>query len=177
MDVLSAIKNRRSIRAYSDAPVSREQLLTVLEAGRLAPSWKNRQCWRYLVVSDPAIKKQLGEAVRMNPDPTSYEKAPYVLVLCADPGGSGNRDGKPYFMTDAAISLEHVILAAESLGLGTCWVGAFSEDPIKELLGIPADMKIVALTPLGVPAQAPDARPRKAMDEIVYENAWGNPLQ
>ena len=177
MELMTVIKNRRSIRSYKSDPVPRETLLTVLEAARLAPSWKNRQCWRYIVVSDASLKQGLSDAVRGNPSVEAYANAPYVLVLCADPAGSGNRDEKPYFMTDAAISFDHVTLAAQSLGLGTCWVGAFNEAPIKELLGIPEAVKVIALSPLGFPDEAPDARPRKPIADIAYENGWEQPLQ
>ncbi|MEM1484693.1 nitroreductase family protein [Oscillospiraceae bacterium PP1C4] len=177
MELFEAIEKRRSIRAYSDEQVSEEQLQKVLEAGRLAPSWKNGQCWRYVVVSDPVLKKKLGEEVNFNPDRTSYEKAAYVLVLCADPADSGNRSGKPYYLVDAGIVLEHTVLAATALGLGTCWVGVFPEQAVKELLHIPDHIQVVALTPLGVPAQERNARPRKELSEIACLNAWGEPLQ
>lgn len=176
MDLFQAMQNRRSIRAYSDEVVSQEQLLQVLEAGRVAPSWENKQCWSYIVVSDPELKSRLGEAAHYNPDHSAYEKATYVLVLCANPRLSGNMESKPYYMTDAGITLQHVVLAATALGLGTCWVGWFKEEPIKELLGVPENMRVVAITPLGYPAENPGPRPRKALDKIAFENTWGQPL-
>lgn len=172
MDLFEAIASRRSIRQYADAPVSRETVMKVLEAARLAPSWKNKQCWRYIVVEDAARRHALGDAVGMNPGETAYHEAPYVIVLCALPEGSGNRAGKPYYMTDSAISMQQLVLAAHALGLGTCWVGAFDEDAVRRLLEIPPEVRVVALTPLGVPAEKPAARPRKSMEEIVSFETW-----
>jgi len=103
-------------------------------------------------------RRALGEAVGMNPGETAYHEAPYVIVLCALPEGSGNRAGKPYYMTDSAIS--------------TCWVGAFDEDAVRRLLEIPPEVRVVALTPLGIPAEKPAARPRKPMEEIVSFETW-----
>lgn len=176
MDVMKAIKDRRSIRAYKSDAVSREQLMAVLEAVRVAPSWKDKQCWSVIVLSEREKIQALGETVRFNPAEEVYNTVPYVLVFCADPAKSGNRDEKPYYMTDIGICMQNAVLAAEELGLGTCWVGAFSEQPLKELLGIPEEMKVVALTPLGVPAESPDERPRMDISEFVYGNGWGQKL-
>lgn len=177
MEFFQVLQDRRSIRLYSDQPVSHAQLLQVLEAGRVAPSWENKQCWSYIVVSDPALKARLGEAVHYNPDRSAFEKATYVLVLCANPRLSGNMECKPYYLVDAGITLQQVVLAAAALGLGTCWVGWFDEQPVKDLLNIPENLRVVALTPLGYPAQSPGPRPRKALEKIAFENAWGQPLE
>lgn len=176
MDVMKAIQERRSIRAYKNDAVSKEQLMTVLEAARLAPSWKDRQCWSIIVVSEREQIKALGELLRYNPDEAVFDTVPYFLVFCADPAKSGSRDEKTYYMTDIGICMQNAVLAAKELGLGTCWVGAFNEQPIKELLGIPGNIKIVSLTPLGVPAESPEARPRMAISEFVYDGVWGKPL-
>ena len=176
MDVMEAIEKRRSIRRYQDAPVSREQLARFLEAVRLAPSWKDRQCWNVIVLSDRERILKLGELLRQNPGRTVFETVPYFIVFTADPEKSGVRDDKPYYMTDVGIAMQNAVLAAEEMGLGTCWVGSFTEGPIREFLGVPDHLRIVAMTPLGVPAEAPDARPRMSMAELAYENAWGQPL-
>ncbi len=177
MEVMEAIEKRRSVRAYADAPVTREQLDRVLEAIRLAPSWKNKQCWNVIVLTDRERIRALGELLRWNPGREVYETAPVFLVLTADPEKSGVRDDKPYYMTDVGIALQNGVLAAAELGLGTCWVGAFSEDPVKELLGIPDRIRVPAITPLGVPAEAPGPRPRRPMEEMVFDETWGRPLE
>ena len=176
MTVMQAIEKRRSIRAYEPTPVSKEQLMTFLEAVRLAPSWKDKQCWRVIVLSDRERIRALGELLRYNPGKAVSDTVPYFLVFVADPAESGVRDEKPYYMADIGICTENACLAAAEMGLGTCWVGAFTEGPIKEYLGVPEQYRIVAMTPLGVPAEEPAPRPRKALEEIVFENAWGEPL-
>lgn len=174
MDFFDVIEKRRSIRQYTDAPVSLDDMVRVVEAGRLAPSWKNGQCWRYIVVKDAEIRAEIGTIVNNNPDPSAYTNAPYVLVLCADPDQSGHHNGQDYYMTDVGIALEQSILAAAALGLGTCWIGLFDEEPLKEILNVPEHIRIVALTPLGVPAQDPKPRPRKPTSEIAFSNRWGD---
>lgn len=171
MQFYDVINARRSIRKYKDTPVSPETVLRILDAGRKAPSWKNMQCWRYILVSDAALKARLGELLN-NPSAGCYRDAPFALVLCALPAESGSEDGKEYYLVDSAISMEHVVLAATAEGLATCWVGLFTEQPVRELLGIPDDVKIVAITPLGYPAQERNPRPRKALEEILFENKW-----
>lgn len=176
MDVMKAITDRKSIRAYQDAPVSREQLMTVLEAVRLAPSWKDKQCWSVIVVEGRERIRKLGELLRSNPGESVFETVPYFLVFVADPAKSGDREGKPYYMTDIGICMQNAVLAAWEQGLGTCWVGAFQEGPIKEFLGVPEHLRIVALTPLGVAAEAPAMRPRMELSEFAYSNQFGQAL-
>ena len=176
MDLFETIESRRSIRKYTGSPVSDEQLRQVLEAGRLAPSWKNLQCWSIVVVSDPALRKALGEAVSFNPDRTAYERAPYVLALCADPEKSGRMNQMDYYLVDSGIVMEHMVLAAHAMGLGTCCVGWFPEAPVKELLKVPSQLHVVALTPLGVPDQAPAPRPRKRLEDIAWRDSFGKPF-
>ena len=176
MEVFEAIQARRSVRSYTDEPVTAEQLRRFLEAVRLAPSWKDKQCWNVIVLSDRDRIRQLGELLRFNPGKAVFDTAPYFIVLTADPEKSGVRDDKPYYMTDVGIALENGVLAATEMGLGTCWVGAFTEAPVKELLGIPEGIRVVAFTPLGVPAEDPAPRPRKELDELAFDGAWGVPL-
>lgn len=177
MNVMQAIEKRRSIRVYQDAPVSREQLTAFLEAIRLAPSWKDMQCWQVIVLSDRAQIMKLGELLHHNPRREGvFETVPYFIAVAADPAQSGEEEGKSYYMTDVGIALENGCLAAAEMGLGTCWIGLFDEAPIKEFLGIPENLRLVALTPLGVPAQDPRPRPRKALADFVHDGVWGKPL-
>lgn len=176
MNVFDAIETRRSIRAYKSTPITKEQLTRFLEAARLAPSWKDKQCWRILVVTDRDTIQGLGELLRWNPGKEVYATAPCFVLFFADPALSGVRDEKPYYMTDVGICMENAVLAATEMGLGTCWVGALTEGPIKEYLGVPEELRLVALTPLGVPAETPDARPRMAMEEFISHDRWGQPM-
>ena len=171
MEFFETVAARRSIRKYQDTPVPRETVDRILEAARLSPSWCNRQCHRYIVGSDPEKRSMLGELID-NPSKACYETAPYAIVLCADSTDSGFNSGKEYYLVDCGISMEHVVLAATAEGLGTCWVGYFPENPVRNLLGIPQDVRVVAVTPLGVPAEAPKPRPRLPLENIVFEDGW-----
>jgi len=173
MSVISAIENRRSMRAYTNDPVSREKLLQVLEAGRLAPSWKNMQGWRFLVLDNRESILALADAINNNPNRATYENVPYCILVCSKKEYSGIEEGKDYYMADCAIALEHMVLAAEELGLATCWVGLFEEEPIKKAFDIPEDVRIVGLIPLGVAAKVSKPRPRKNLEEIAFLNKWG----
>jgi nitroreductase len=177
VDLFTAIEQRRSIRAYTDQKVAEEQLIKVLEASRISPSWKNLQCCNFIVVSDRDLMHKIGEATGFNPDQTSYDKATYLLVLCADPAKSGDFCNKQYYLVDSGIYMEHAVLAAQSLGLSTCWIGAFPEEKIKPLLGVPDHIRIVAMTPLGYANQTRKGRKTKSLQEFAYENAWERPLK
>jgi nitroreductase len=168
MDVTEAIIGRRSIRSFLSRPVEEEKLKAVLDAGRLAPSARNLQDWRFVVVRDPATRKSLAEAAR---NQEFVGQAPVVIVAC------GTSDmvmtcGQPAYVMDVTIAIDHMTLAAFSLGLGTCWIGAFYEEKVKQILGIPEQVRVVALLPLGYPAQTPKPTPRKKADEILAYEKW-----
>ena len=163
MDVLTAIRTRRSIRQFKDDPVPEEKLQAVLEAGRSAPSAGNRQNWKFVVVKDKAIREKLVDAANGQ---TFVGRAPVVIACCApDPS-------QKWHMVDVAIAIDHMTLAAHSLGLGTCWVGAFNEAKVKDTLGIPDGVKIVQILPLGVPAASGTPKPRKSLEQIVVYDSW-----
>jgi nitroreductase len=176
MEFFEVIRDRRSIRKYKDTPVEWEKIEQLLNAARLAPSWKNQQCWRFLVLSDPAKRAGLLAAFPDdNPGKKAIATAPCVIVVCADPAESGVENGIEYFIGDTAIAFEHLCLAAHALGLGTCWMGWYQESAIKAALGIPEEIRIVGITPLGYPDQEPKPRPRKELAEIAYFDNWGPP--
>lgn len=174
MDIFQVIRDRRSIRKYKDTPVEREKIEQILEAARLAPSWKNMQCWRYLVITDADKKQALQAAFPIdNPGMKAIGQAPVVVLLCADPDESGVENGIEYYVADAAISFEHFSLAAHALGLGSCWMGWYDEATIKEALSIPGQFRIIGISPLGYPDQEPKPRPRKSLEEIAFFEEWG----
>jgi nitroreductase len=176
MDLSQVIRDRRSIRKYKETPVEWEKIEQVLNAARLAPSWKNQQCWRFLVLTDPTRRASLLAAFTdENPGKKAIAMAPAIVVVCADPVESGVENGIEYFIADTAIAFEHLCLAAHELGLGTCWMGMFDEGVVKAALDIPAEIRIVGITPLGYPDQEPRPRPRKELGEIAYHDSWGEP--
>ena len=175
MDVFQAISDRRSIRKYKDTPVEPEKVAQVLNAARLAPSWKNMQCWRLLVLNSAAKKEALlGAFGDDNPGKKAFAQAPVAIVVCADPAQSEVDHGIEYYIADAAAAFENLCLAALELGLGTCWMGMYDEGVLRERLGIPAGIRVIGVTPLGYPDQEPRPRPRKELTEIAYYNEWGN---
>ncbi|MDD2735280.1 MAG: nitroreductase family protein [Desulfuromonadaceae bacterium] len=173
MDIFQVFRDRRSIRKYKDTPVEREKIEQVLDAARLAPSWKNLQCWRFLVLTDPArIEVLLSSFAEDNPGRKAFLQAPVAIVVCADPAESDVSHGIEYFVADTAIAFEHICLAAHALGLGTCWMGMFDEKDMKSKLSIPDNLRVVGVTPLGYPDQEPKPRPRKVLHEIAFYNDW-----
>lgn len=173
MDIFQVFRDRRSIRKYRDTPVEQEKIEQVLDAARLAPSWKNLQCWRFLVLTDADRRARVLEAFPDdNPGTKAIAGAPVVIVACGNPAESDVENGIPYFAVDVAIAFEHICLAAHALGLGTCWMGWYDEDRLKRALGIPDEIRIVGITPLGHPDQEPKPRPRKQLSEIACYNQW-----
>ena len=170
MDVLDAIKTRRSVRKYLDKPVEDEKLNVILEAGRLAPSASNRQEWRFVIVRDPTTRRRLAEAASSQ---TFVGQAPVVIVACAQTDGHVMRCGQLCYPIDVAIALDHMSLAATELGLGTCWIGAFNEQKVKEILGIPKEIRVVELMPLGYPSDSSVMRKsRLSLDRVVKFERW-----
>jgi nitroreductase len=168
MELMEAIRGRRSTRSFLDRPVEEEKLREVLKAGLLAPSARNMQDWRFIVVRDEATRQRLAEAAR---NQEFIGQAPVVIAAC------GTSDlvmtcGQPAYAMDVAIAVDHMTLAAFSLGLGTCWIGAFYEGQVKRILGIPEEVRVVALLPLGYPAGPMRATPRKGLEEVVAYDHW-----
>jgi len=167
MDVYTAIKTRRSVRAYKSKPVPEESLRRILEAARLAPSAANRQQWKFVVVQDPERRKQLSQAAHHQ---SFVGEAPVVIAAVSlDPERMMSCD-VPAYAVDLAIAVDHITLAAVEEGLGTCWIGAFSQEKVRRILNIPSRYKVVALLPLGFPNDNPRGKLRKKLEEIVcYE--------
>jgi nitroreductase len=156
MSFINLIKKRRSIRNYKSDLVSEEVLNNILEAARLAPSASNRQPWHFIVVEDRDIKSKLGLK-------NWAEAAPIIIVGCSDPEISSK-----WHIVDTSIAFEHIILAATSYGLGTCWIGSLDFEVVKKVLKIPDHMNVLAVTPLGYINESPEAKGRKSLSEIVH---------
>jgi nitroreductase len=169
MSVLDVVKSRRSIRKYMDKPIEEEKLLNVLEAGRLAPAANNAQQWKFIAVKDPALIKKLVPACG---NQSFIAEAPVILVICTNGEERTMYCGQSADTVDCSIALSFMILEAAELGLGTCWLGFFSNDKVKRVLNIPQENNVVAVTPLGYAAEAPALRPRKKMSEVVSYDGW-----
>lgn len=186
MDVMQAITGRRSVRKYRTEPVTDEALNTILEAARWAPSWTNTQSWRLIVVRDEETKSKLAGALKgtrpgkENPAAEAVRNAPIVMVACAERGVSGcykneagekvpaTDKGEWWFMFDVALAMQNAALAAHALGLGTVHAGLLDAGEAAKILGVPANVAVVELMPLGWPDGETPAPPRKDVSEFVF---------
>ncbi|MFO8034369.1 MAG: nitroreductase family protein [Candidatus Bipolaricaulota bacterium] len=171
--VLQTIKGRRSVHRFKQDPVTDEQLNSILEAGRWAPSFANTQPWSFLVIKDPNTKEDLMEVVeRVTIAREGVSQAPVLVAVLADP----LRDPRHY-LEAAAVAAHNMTLAAQSLGLGSYWIGMYdpsggrntAEAKMKKLLGVPREFRLVALLPIGVPAQVPEKDREPLRSTVRYE--------
>jgi len=159
MDALTCIKVRREIREYLDKPVPQESLQQILEAGRLAPSSKNSQPWHFIVIRDKGILRKISD---LTPTGKHIAQAPLAIAILMD--------GAKLPEIDGARATQNMVLAAWSLGIGSCWVTNFYDDGVKDLLGVPQRMKLVTVMPFGYPTEPKTTRKkvRKPMSEILH---------
>jgi len=169
LDVFEAIKKRRSVRAYTSEKVSDEDVERLIEAARWAPSAGNIQPWEFIIVTNAETKRRLSDSALRQ---TFIEKAPVVIVVCADvtrsSWGYGSRGTTLYCLQDTAAATENMLLAAQALGLATCWVGAFYEDEVAKVINAPRNVRPVAIVPVGRPAEKPSARTMRSISEFVH---------
>ncbi len=170
MDIYEAIALRKSVRAFKPDEVPEDVLARIFEGARVAASASNRQEWRYIAVKDPELRAQLGEAAFGQ---THVLQAPLVLACCADTDEHVMPCGQLSYPIDVAIATTHITLCAAAEGLGTCWIGAFNEDQVKDILNIPASVRVVALMPLGYPRE-PGAveKMRFPLETILVHDRW-----
>lgn len=170
MDFFELIEQRYSVRAYKPDPVKEAALQKILEAAQLAPTAANRQPFRLMVIKTEGREEELGRIYGRG----WFVDAPLVLCLCGIGAEAWVRssDGKSYLDVDAAIVMDHVILAAAALGLGTCWIGAFDPDAAREVLNLPAGVEPIVFTPLGYPDAAPRPKRRKELGDLVKYDTW-----
>ncbi|MFH1612263.1 MAG: nitroreductase family protein [bacterium] len=171
MNFFEVIKIRRSIRSYQDKPVEKEKLEKILDTAHLAPSAKNIQPWKIILVDDKKLKENLVEATKGQ---KFLMEAHCVIVACVNEKECYQElgDYTTSFAVDGAIFLDHLILSATALGIGTCWIAKFNEIKIKNILNIPKDYRVIGLTPLGYPAESGKDKGRKSLSEILYKNKW-----
>lgn len=166
MDVREAVAKRRSVREYTDQAVSQEAVNVLIEAAHLAPSANNRQDWKFIIIRDKEVIANIAEISGQD----FISTAPLVIAgVGLNPTRVMRCDVPPYAV-DVTIALTQITLVATSLGLGSCWIGGFPQEPMRELLGVPEDCKIVQLLTIGYPADEPRRRIRKPITEIVSYN-------
>ncbi len=169
MDVVTVIAERYSVRKYTTEPVDEATLHTVLESARLAPTADNRQPFQLIVIHTEGRKQELARVYRAR----WFTQPPLVIAVVAVPDNAWVRmDGKPYHEVDATIVMDHLILAAASLGLGTCWVADFDPAAAREVLGLPDGVEPIAFTPLGHPDRPPTRKRRKPLEQLVRYERW-----
>ena len=184
MEITEAIMQRRSVRKYKSDPVDDETLNRVLDAARWAPSWKNSQCWRFVVVRDAGKKEQIAECLigagkYKNGGSLAIVQAPVCVIACAELGKSGQNEGTfatdkgDWFMYDTALAMQNLALQAHALGLGTVHLGLFDAGKVAEILKAPEGISVVSMTPLGYPDEEPKAPPRKERAETVFYEQFG----
>ena len=173
MDLLEIIKNRRSIRVFKKQDVPQDIIEKLLEAARWAPSAGNVQPWAFVVVSSQKMKQSLSMAAFGQKD---LEEASVVIVVCADEKlaeqSYGVRGKSLFCLQDTAAAIQNILLTAYSLGLGSCWIGAFKEDEIRQAIKAPKEMRPIALIPVGYPNEAPAARSRRPVSEIMHKETF-----
>ena len=168
MDVFEAITKRYSCRSYKPKPIEPEKLTKILEAARLAPSAKNLQDWRFVVVTNAQTRKELSSAAN---DQSFVGSAAAVIVACSN-SDYVMRCGQPIGPIDVSIALEHIALQAVELGLATCWIGSFFPEKVKAILGIPENIEIVELMTIGYPDDSQPTPRRQKLEEIACYEKW-----
>jgi len=169
MNIYEAIKARYSVRDYRSDSIPEESLSRVLEAARLAPSAKNLQEYKFVVVKDRGKREELAVAAA---NQSFVGQAPVVIAAVSLNPDDVMSCQVPVYPVDVAIAIDHMTLAAVEEGLGTCWIGAFSQEKVKEILSIPDKYKVVALLPLGFPADSPKEKSRKSLEELVSRDSF-----
>jgi len=164
MDFIDVIRGRRSVRSYKDNDIEEDKLKKILEAARVSPSASNRQEWKFIVVKNRDTRKRLAMAAF---NQSFVAEAPVVIIACATEPNRIMACGQPAHAIDLSIACTHMILQAYDLGLGTCWLGDFKEDEVKQILKIPESVRVVSMTPVGYPNEPPSEKSRKDLNQIV----------
>ncbi len=170
MDIYELIKKRKSVRNYQSKPVEKEKLERILNSALLAPSAKNKQEWRFIIVSDKEKRVKLSIAAK---NQTFLSEAPIVIACCAETDNYKMTCGQKSYPIDLSIIIDHITLLAVAEGLGTCWIGAFHEDQAKKILNIPDNIRVVELLTLGYPTDnSMKKKNRLSFDEVVKYESW-----
>ena len=173
MDVFEAIRTRRSIRKYKDKQVAWSNIVTILQAGKYAPSAGNLQNWKFIVVKSDAKRAAISKACL---DQEWMEIAPIHIVVVAEPKKAeryyGTRGARLYTIQNCAAAIENMLLTAHSLGLGACWIGAFDEDELWRVLGLPEEVSVQGIITIGYADEVPEAPPKHRIEHIMFFEKW-----
>lgn len=179
--MLEQIEMRRSIRKYNDTPIEEEKIIQLLESARMAPSGSNTQPWHFIIVKSQLTKQKLAEVSHNQQWMTS---APVFIVCVADIRSriqddriisleeDSPQEELKQIIRDTSIAIDHIVIEASNLGLGTCWVAWFSQQEIRPIVNIPSDKYVVCILTLGYANEKPKARPRKKIEELVHYENW-----
>ncbi len=177
-DILDLITSRRTIKSFLPKYVSGENIAKIIDAARHAPSCGNVQNWKFIVVIKPELKESLAKACY---DQYEMTAAGAFIVVCAEPEKAeryyGSRGEKLYSIQNCAAAIENMLLEAHSLGLGTQWVGAFDEEEVKSLVGIPEEVRPQAIVVVGYPKEIPGKPPKYPLESVVYFNSWRSKMR
>jgi nitroreductase len=167
MNVFDAVRTLLAVRRYQDRPVPEDAIHRILEAGRLTASGLNRQPWHFVVVQDRDSLRQIGALM---PTAPYIAQAPLAIVVAVD--------RTPVAVSDASRAIQSMLLTAWSEGIGGNWSGFGPLQGIGTLLGIPADLDVLAVLPLGYPADpvGRGKKQRKPLDQIAHRERWGTPF-
>lgn len=177
MEFYDVVNSRTSIKKYKQAGINDEKLGRIIKAAMMSPSWKNRTPYKFIIVEDRNKKDQIASSIKNSSQEIldGVKDAPVVAVIVGEPGNSETIDGKDMYLMDSTVAMEHFVLAAANENYGTCWVACFDENAIKSILGIPAEFKVIALTPVGEIAESKPHNPPKDYDDHIYLDAWNKP--
>jgi len=173
MEVFDAIRTRRSIRKYQDKQVPWDNVVTILEAGKYAPSAGNLQNWKFIVVKNDAKRKAVSKACLQQ---DWMEQAPVLIVVVAEPKKAeryyGTRGSRLYTLQACAAAIENMLLTAHSLGLGSCWIGAFDEHELWTVLGLPEDVSVQGILTIGYADENPEQPPKSRIEHVMFFEKW-----
>ncbi len=171
MNIFDTIANRYSVRSYLDKKVEPEKLASIFSAVRLAPSARNAQEWRFVIITDPELREKVAQAGGQ----PFLKECPVIIAACAETDRRIMMSGELAYTVDVAIAIDHLTLAATAMGLGTCWVGSFDPKVVREALDIPEGYPVAALLALGYPSEQKKPAVEKSrlnLHDIVFENGW-----
>lgn len=174
MDFEKVVKNRRSVRDFKDAEISEDAVIKIIDAGRWAPSAGNAQDIRFIVIKDRNTKTKLAKAAHGQ---NYLIDAPVVIAVCSDPSQLGRKYGERgtdfYSLVDGAAAIQNMMLEAENLGIGSCWIGAFNDKEVKDVLMIPENVRVVGIIPLGYYSKKPHPPFKTDLHNVIFLEKWG----